>query len=87
MKKKIISLIIELITEENAGLILNANDTKINFEIYLKSLHKFIQENEKLKSNLIVQLKYFKTRVSSLKVYMITLDELQYNIKETLKVN
>ena len=86
-EKKIISLIIELITEENASLILNANDTKINFERYLKSLHKFIQENEKLKSNLIVQLKYFKTRVSSLKVYMITLDELQYNIKETLKVN
>ena len=86
-EKKIINLIIELITEENPNLILNANDTKINFEKYLKSLHKFIKENEKLKSNLIVQLKYFKTRVSSLKVYMITLDELQYNIKETLKVN
>ena len=60
---------------------------KINFEKYLKSLHKFIQENERLKSNLIVQLKYFKTRVSSLKVYMITLDELQYNIEGALKVN
>jgi len=33
----------------------------------------------------MVQLKYFKTRVSSLKIYMITLDELQYNIKEILK--
>ena len=86
-EKKIKTLVIELITEENPNLILNANDTKINFGKYLKSLHKFIQENEKLKSNLIVQLKYFKTRVSSLKVYMITLDELQYNIKETLKVN
>ena len=86
-EKKIINLMIELITQENPSLILNANDTKINFEKYLKSLHKFIQENEKLKSNLIVQLKYFKTRVSSLKVYMITLDELQYNIKEMLTVN
>ena len=76
-----------MITDENPSLILSANDTRINFEEYLNSLHKFIQENEKLKSNLIVQLKYFKTRVSSLKVYMITLDELQYNIKETLKVN
>ena len=74
-----------MITEENPSLILNANDTKINFEKYLKSLHKFIQENEKLKSNLMVQLKYFKTRVSSLKIYMITLDELQYNIKKILK--
>lgn len=86
-EKKIINLIIELITEENPRLILNANDTKINFDNYLKSLHRFIQENEKLKSNLIVQLKYFKTRASSLKVYMITLDELQYNIKESLKAN
>jgi len=86
-EKKIINLIIELITEENPRLILNANDTKINFDNYLKSLHRFIQENEKLKSNLIVQLKYFKTRASSLKVYMITLDELQYNIRETLKAN
>ena len=76
-----------MITEENPSLIIYANDTKINFEKYLKSLHKFIQENEKFKSNLIVQLKYFKTRVSSLKIYMITLDELQYNIKETLKFN
>ena len=83
-EKKIINLIIELITDKNPKLILYANDNKINFEIYLKSLHKFILENEKLKSNLIVQLKYFKTRVSSLKVYMITLDELQYNINETL---
>ena len=86
-EKKIINHIIELITDENPSLILSANDTRINFEEYLNSLHKFIQENEKLKSNLIVQLKYFKTRVSSLKVYMITLDELNYNIKETLKVN
>ena len=44
---------------------------------------KFVQENEKLKSNLIVQMKYFKTRISSLKVYMLTLDEL----KNILKVN
>ena len=79
--KKIIDHIIELITEENPSLIIYANDTKINFEKYLKSLHKFIQENY-VKSNLIVQLKYFETRVSSLKIYMITLDELQYNIKE-----
>ena len=82
-EKKIISLIIELITEENASLILNANDTKINFEKYLKSLHRFIQENEKLKSNLIVQLKYFKTRVSSLKVYMITLENSNIILKKS----
>ena len=86
-EKKIIELIIELITEENPSLILNGNNSKINFDNYLKSLHKFIQENERLKSNLIIQLKYFKTRISSLKIYMITLEELQYDLKKTLKVN
>jgi hypothetical protein len=86
-EKKIIELIIDLITEENPSLFLKGNDPKINFDSYLKTLHKFIQENEKLKSNLIVQLKYFKTRISSLKLYMLTLEELQYNLKNILKVN
>lgn len=86
-EKKIIELIIDLITQQNPKLFLKGNDSKISFENYLKSLHKFIQENEKLKSNLIVQLKYFKTRISSLKFYMLTLEELQYELNENLKAN
>ena len=86
-EKKIIDLIIELITKEKPSLILNGNDLKINFDDYLKFLHKLIQENEKLKSNLTVQLKYFKTRISSLKIYMITLEELQYELERILKSN
>ena len=86
-EKKIIDLIIELITKEKPSLILNGNDLKINFDNYLKFLHKLIQENEKLKSNLTVQLKYFKTRISSLKIYMITLEELQYELERILKSN
>ena len=86
-EKKIIDLIIELITKEKPSLILKGNDLKINFDNYLKFLHKLIQENEKLKSNLTVQLKYFKTRVSSLKIYMITLEELQYELERILKSN
>ena len=86
-EKNIIKLIIELISEEKPSLILNGNNSKINFDNYLKSLHKFIQDNERLKSNLIIQLKYFKTRISSLKIYMITLEELQYDLKNKLKVN
>ena len=86
-EKKIIELIIELITEENPSLLLKGNDSKISFESYLRSLHKFIQENEKLKSNLTVQLKYFKTRISSLKFYMVTLEELQYELESILESN
>ena len=86
-EKKIIDLIIELITKEKPSLVLNGNDLKINFDDYLKFLHELIQENEKLKSNLTVQLKYFKTRISSLKIYMITLEELQYELERILKSN
>ena len=86
-EKKIIDIIIELITKEKPSLVLNGNDLKINFDDYLKFLHKLIQENEKLKSNLTVQLKYFKTRISSLKIYMITLEELQYELERILKSN
>ena len=86
-EKKIIELIIDLITQENPKLFLKGNNSKISFENYLKSLHKFIQENEKLKSNLIVQLKYFKTRISSLKFYILTLEELQYELSDILKIN
>ena len=53
-----------------------------NFEKYIKSLHKAIQENDNIKSNLIVQMKYFKTRVSVLKLYILTLDELKYEIQK-----
>ena len=86
-EKKIIELIIDLITQENPKLFLKGNNSKISFENYLKSLHEFIQENEKLKSNLIVQLKYFKTRISSLKFYILTLEELQYELSDILQIN
>ena len=79
--------IIDLITQENPKLFLKGNNSKISFENYLKSLHEFIQENEKLKSNLIVQLKYFKTRISSLKFYILTLEELQYELSDILQIN
>ncbi|MGB0376803.1 MAG: hypothetical protein ACPGC5_06400 [Flavobacteriaceae bacterium] len=86
-EKKIIELVIKLITEENPNLFLKGNSSKVSFENYLESLHTFIQENKKLKSNLIVQMKYFKTRISSLKLYMLTLDELQYELKSVRDVN
>lgn len=86
-EKKIIELVIKLITEENPNLFLKGNSSKVSFENYLESLHTFIQENKKLKSNLIVQMKYFKTRISSLKLYMLTIDELQYELKSVRDVN
>ena len=56
-------------------------------ESYLDSLHKIIIENENIRSELLIQMRYFKTRVSFLKFYLITLDELKFAINQELKIN
>ena len=86
-EKKITQQLIELITKENPSLIIMGNNSKINFENYLKSLHQYVHSNESLKSNLTVQLKYYKTRISSLKFYILTLEELQNELKKEIKFN
>ena len=86
-EKKITQQLIELITKENPSLIIMGNNSKINFENYLKSLHQYVHSNESLKSNLTVQLKYYKTRISSLKFYILTLEELQHELKKEIKFN
>lgn len=86
-EKKISQQLIELITKENPSLIIQGNNSKINFENYLKSLHQYVHINENLKSNLTVQLKYYKTRISSLKFYILTLEELQNELKKEIKFN
>lgn len=86
-EKKILEIIVELISNEKPSIFLKGNNSKISFEDYLTSLHRYIQESERLKSNLTVQLKYFKTRVSSLRLYRITLDELHYELKNSVNSN
>ena len=76
-EKKITQQIIELITRKNPNLIVQGNDSRINFEDYLQSLHQFILKDKNLESNLTIQLKYIKTKISSLKFYVVTLEELQ----------
>lgn len=86
-EKKILEMIVELISNEKPSIFLSGNNSKISFESYLTYLHGYIQESEKLKSNLTVQLKYFKTRVSSLKLYNITLEELHIELKHIANTN
>ena len=76
-EKKITQQIIELTTRKNPSLIVQGNDPRTNFERYLQSLHQFILEDKNLESNLTIQLKYIKTKISSLKFYVVTLEELQ----------
>ena len=84
-EKKITQQVIELITRKNPNLIVQGNDPRINFERYLQSLHQFILEDKNLESNLTIQLKYIKTKISSLKFYVVTLEELQDELRKRNK--
>lgn len=84
-EKKITQQVIELITRKNPNLIVQGNDPRINFESYLQSLHQFILEDKNLESNLTIQLKYIKTKISSLKFYVVTLEELQDELRKRNK--
>lgn len=84
-EKKITQQVIELITRKNPNLIVQGNDPRINFERYLQSLHQFILEDKNLESNLTIQLKYIKTKISSLKFYVVTLGELQDELRKRNK--
>ena len=83
--EKITQQVIELITRKNPNLIVQGNDPRINFESYLQSLHQFILEDKNLESNLTIQLKYIKTKISSLKFYVVTLEELQDELRKRNK--
>jgi len=80
-EKEIKGKVISLLTKENPSLFIKSNNSAVSFETYINLLHEFIQENDRLKSNLIVQMRYFKTRISSLKLYMITLKELEEELR------
>ena len=77
--------LINLLTLEHPKLFTAAINSNNNLDDYLKILHFSINNDLKLKSNMLVQMKYFKTRISSLTLYMITLEELNEVLKNLIK--
>ena len=76
--------LINILTENHSEILFAADSYKTSIEIYLSLLHKSIQSDQELKSNLLIQMKYFKSRVSLLKLYMYTLDELKSEVENSL---
>ena len=76
--------LINILTENHSEILFAADSYKTSIEIYSSLLHKSIQSDQELKSNLLIQMKYFKSRVSLLKLYMYTLDELKSEVKNSL---
>ena len=69
--------LIEIITKNHPKLLFASNDSQFSIEDYSKLLKKEIEKDPILKSNLIIQLKYFETKKSLLTLYIYTLEELE----------
>lgn len=72
---------ISLLTIDHSQLFVKAVNNKFKLEDYSKLLHLSIRNDLKLKSNMLVQMKYFKYRISSLKLYISSLEELNEEIE------
>ena len=72
---------INLLTIDHSQLFIKAVNNKFKLEDYSKMLHSSIRNDLKLKSNMLVQMKYFKYRISSLKLYISSLEELNEEIE------
>jgi len=71
------------LTLNHSDLFIAGVNKKITLENYSELLHYSINDDMQLKSNLLVQMKYFKTRVSLLMLYVFVLEELE---AELLKI-
>lgn len=76
-EKSIKEQLVQLLTAKHPSLLLAANDNKTSLEQFSNMLHKAIQKDLELKSKLMIQMEYFETRKSLLRVYVFVLEELE----------
>jgi len=77
--------LIEIITKNHPTLLFASNDSQFSIEDYSKLLKTKIEKDPILKSNLIIQQKYFETKKSLLTLYIYTLEELEVELNKTLQ--
>ena len=77
--------LIEIITKNHPNLLFASNDSQFSIEDYSKLLKSTIEKDPILKSNLIIQQKYFETKKSLLTLYVYTLEELEAELNKTLQ--
>jgi len=83
-EKSIKNQLINILTENHPKVLFAADNNQTSIELYSKLLYDSINRDSSLKSNLLIQMKYFKTRVSLLKLYLYTLEELDSRVKKSL---
>ena len=86
-EKSLKTNLISLMTSNYPKIILKGEDNNISMREYLDYVHKIISNDENIKSELLIQMSYYKTRVSFLKFYLITLEELKFALNREVKIN
>lgn len=76
-EKSLKEQLIQILTKNHSNILLIGDDNKTSLDNYSRKLYSAIKADNELKTNLIIQMKYFKTRVSLLKLYNYTLSELK----------
>lgn len=86
-EKSLKEQLIKILTKNHSNILLIGDDNKTSLDNYSKELYNTIKADNELKTNLIIQMKYFKTRVSLLKLYNYTLSELKDELSIQIEKN
>ena len=79
--------LINLITSNYPGIILNGENNKVTLTEYLEELHDVFQTDKSLQTELLVQMRYYNTRIAALKYYLITLNDLKDILEDRTRTN
>lgn len=79
--------LINLITANYPGIILNGENNQITLTEYLEQLYKVFQTDKSLQTELLVQMRYYYTRIAALKYYLITLNDLKDSLEDKMNTN
>ena len=79
--------LINLITSNYPRIILSGENNQVTLTKYLEELHKVFQRDKSLQTELLVQMRYYNTRIAALKYYLITLNDLKDVLKDKMRTN
>jgi hypothetical protein len=79
--------LINLITSNYPRIILSGENNEVTLRKYLEKLHKVFQTDKSVQTELLVQMRYYNTRIAALKYYLITLNDLKDILEDKLKTN
>ena len=75
---------VSFLATNHPDIIIAGSDNKVSTEKYCNLLYKSINDDKKLKSNLIVLNDYLGTKLTFIRLYINIIDELEYELNQVL---